>query len=623
MARTSLRVAAPQHHDRRPAWSRLDRDASNPPAAHVNGPCTPTRTVKCKMVSLDRTGLDSENRMDNELMKSLRVEVPTAWPNWQRRLLSAAQMADLARKLALGWFTTESIQALWSVGLLRADLIFSEIRLDLSGLECLPALSDSITYAYTDLRIVKPPPGGFGSSFAKMEQDFSALELRFHPDRVYVLHHINRTFGISIASTQFLSYEPGVENVARHELESLKRWSESDSICKCYDHWNNVAELTALAEPYTYGVVHYNDDPDTLTNLPKNNHFNRLALAFKKTELGSIHSMRQDLVHSANSMDDNRSIHVLLRCMKPVERQKLKGHLGCAVHFLAMAETLRRMAELVNDISLPEEDEIGSGQWFPGARKMIYGTERIFDARTRTLREFLNHLGLDFAIKVRCYVEGPTEYGALAHAFQDQSQIQLINLAGGFVERGGRGLAFSKSLEADKAAGIFSIILLDGDSSDNLRVVKKSAREERHFGLHYISNPDFELGNFSHDELVDIALQVPNIGESGEIYSPNFIEHIKRSTAKISSGKELFRILSENGITHFSKSELWGQHLMRWAIDHPNFPCDHPNQGEERPVFRAAKVAIRAQQATFSGSLARYKIDPDTGQTIPRTSGEN
>jgi hypothetical protein len=444
----------------------------------------------------------------------MRVEVALSWKQWLSRLVDAEHLANLARSMGLGWFSEEDIVGLWTIGLMRADLVSSIAPVDIPSLLPLDVFSDEGVFSYTDSRTIEHRSEGYGSSIGRTDLDARALNLKFHPYRLYALHHVARTLKIQTSNTQYLFNEEGVTRVVQHQLESAQRWTSSVEFGQRFDYWNRVCETAIIAEPFASEVAHMHAELPSIPSKSLNEYEQHVRQFLCELGQHQVRQMREDLAFAANTIDDNRTTHVLLRLMKPGVRSKLKGQLGCAMHFLAMAETIRRAAEAAFGVPLPEEDEIGLGQWFPGARRMLYGHDRVFDAPRRYLRDYLTLLGLDFGVKVRCYVEGATEYGALDHAVGNLDHVQLIDLQGKFAEKGGRGLAFAESLDADKQAGVFSVILLDGDRSDNFRLVQRAATEKRFTGSFFVASPDFEYGNFSATELIDVAVSLSHLNAS-------------------------------------------------------------------------------------------------------------
>lgn len=554
--------------------------------------------------------------MTASTLEQIREEVVLGFENWRRRLITPEALAKLAKELGLGWFTASDITGLWSIGLLRADLVISNVPMDNSGLSRLEGLIQPFEYAYCDRRRLEYRPEGYGSALQDHEKESLEESLAFHPFRIYVLHHIKRTLKIGTSNTQYLVYQPGILNIVQHLQEGAQHWTSSIEFGERFHYWNQVAETAAVVEPMTFDIV-FRDREAASIGTPAVGDF-ELALRdmFVSTGKLVLRQMISDLAFAAETLDENRSLYVLLRLMNWRERESLKGQLGCAMQFLAMAESIRRSAEQAFAEPWPEEDEIGPGQWFPGARKMLYGNERVFDAPRRDLRDYLNLLGLDFGVKVRCYVEGDTEFGALAHAAGSFDHVQFVNLSGSVAEKRGKGLAFVESLEADMNSGIFSVVVLDGDREEYLRMLRKAADEGRFHGRFFISQPDIECGNFSVSELIEIAIQ------EYQKNTPCAIDVNVASTAlltqasKVRNNGDLFALFKGHGLTHMRKSKSWGKTLMQLAITHPVFPEGDPRAGQKRPIVEAAELLIRMQDIGFFRSFAVERLDSSSGRTV-------
>ncbi len=554
--------------------------------------------------------------MTLEALPPLRAALIRSEPAWRGQLLSADSLAKRAEKLGVGSFRAEDILGLWKIGLLRADVVWSKTALDSEGLLRLGIVDSDDSLAYLDTRQLEHRSQGYGSSLECTAT--GGMVPAFHLYRLYVLHHVKRTLEIKTSCTQYLVYEPGVMTVTERLLVSKRSWTSSESFRDRFHYWNQVSEIAAVADAFAHDVVHGDESPLGVISLEKRSCENELISLFRALGKPAIHTIRHDLAFAAHWHDENRRIHVLLRLMKASQRNELRGRLGGAMLLLSMAESIRRLAEEVFKERLPEEDEIGGGTWFPGARKMCYGSDRVFDSPKLLLRDYLSQFGLDVGIKVRCYVEGDTEFGALFHATGQLGHVQIVNLRGVIGERGGRGLAFADSLAADKRSGLFSVVVLDGDRSDYLRSLRIAAKDERFHGRYFINEPDIEFQNFTLSELLAIALRMCDEYDDKVADPASVRSAILAQEGEIRSGDAFFAALRRLGLTKVRKSEGWGRALMEHAIESPDLPTDSDQNGELRRLFEIAKLLVHLKDVAFFNSLACERVDPSTGHVTWR-----
>lgn len=553
------------------------------------------------------------NIMDYSELDRQRCELAKTSELWQFDLMNPQKLVRFAKDRDVRIFNAGTIEALWHVGLLRADAVKTALKIDVPSLSLVAEKNGS--FFYCDTRSVPTRAEGYGGAFSKKQPELDDIELYFHPFRLYVLYHVHRVFGSNISSTQYLLKPEGFADLSRHEIELLDGWSSGEQCAERFEHWNRIAELAIVLEPTAYGSVFHSIRwrvPDTAESIEgKLDERRKEVKAFLSTiPSQEINKLRQDLCRDAELIDHNKMVHVLLRLMSRHERLKLRSSLGACMVILSMAEIIRRAAEEEKTEQLPEEDELGFGQWMKGARKTIYGSERILDASHEVRRDFLTSMGLDYGVKVRCYVEGDTEYGAMVSAVGDGAGIEFINLRGQVIERRGKGLSFLASLKNDMKSHVFSVVLLDGDNADNVRALKKAAKDGAFFGRFFIFSPDIELGNFSVDELVDVLLTLATRDQEKSPSRNEFLSQV--SAAK--SGKEFFAALTNTGLHNIDKSMDWGIALMSYAIPHPEFPQSHRLAGKMRPVIDAARLVVNARHAGYVRSLERFKVDSETGE---------
>jgi hypothetical protein len=440
--------------------------------------------------------------------------------------------------------------------------------------------------------------------------EYDSVELLFHPFRLYVLYHVDRIFGMLCpTSTQYLLNPEGILTVSKYKIDLLNRSTAEEEFAERFENWNRLAELAIVLEPTAYSAVfhvlrsRYPYTPETLDAKLQECRENIRSL-FSDFSVKDINKIRSKFCQAAELLDNNKMVHVLLRLMSQHERLKLRSTLGGSMQFLCMAEIIRRAAEDSLDQRLPEEDELGFGQWMPGARKTIYGTERILDSSWETRRDFLTSMGLDYGVKVRCYVEGDTEYGAFASAVGDAGGTEFINLRGHVVEKKGKGLSFAASLKNDQKSHIFSVVVMDQDREDHIRALNKAKDKEVFFGESFISSPDFEFANFTIDEMIDVLIELE--GDNIQIPARDEIFSILEQAQ---SGKQFFGFLKKNGLFQkVGKGEAWGKALMKYALQHQEFPQEHKKAGEIRPAIEVARLLIKARDAGYIRSVTAYKM---------------
>ncbi len=357
--------------------------------------------------------------MDYSGLNRQRCELVKASELWQFALMNPEKLVQFAKDRDVRIFNADTIKALWNVGLLRADAVKTAKKIEMPSLSFVAEENGS--FFYCDTRPVPARAEGYSGVFSKKPPELNGLELYFHPFRLYVLHHIHRVFGSNISSTQYLLNPEGLISLSGREIELLDSWSSSEQCAERFEHWNRIAELAIVLEPAAYGKVFHATKwrfPDTAETIEAKLIERRKEVkAFLSAVPGKeINKLRADLCRDAELIDRNKMVHVLLRLMSAHERLKLRSHLGACMVILSMAEIIRRAVEDAKAEQYPEEDELGFGQWMEGARKVVYGSARILEASHEVRRDFLTSMGLDYGVKVRCYVEGDTEYGAMVSA---------------------------------------------------------------------------------------------------------------------------------------------------------------------------------------------------------------
>jgi hypothetical protein len=548
------------------------------------------------------------------LLNEIRQKLAIMPQVWQHGLLTAAQLGRFASERGIRISNEETIRGLWQVGLLRADLVSSDGELSVPGLVAVAKVQDN---TYCDQRRVPHRPNGFGGALAESGGVLANAYPQFHPFRLYVLYHVERIFGSDTSCTQYLVWPEGLKSLAGRAIEDLNRWTAQSDSSDRFDYWNRVCELAIGFEPLAYQQIHR----EVRIRFPVTEESLSVHLAelrakasplIREMTTSEIRRVREDLGQTAQQIDANRELHVLLRLMSAHERRKLRSRIGSCMLLLEMAEVIRRPVEAELELTLPEEDQIGFGQWIEGARKEIYGTERVFDASTTILRDYLSSLGLDYGVKIRCYVEGDTEYGALSSAVGVAAGIELVNLRGQVVERRGKGLAFSDALRRNSVSHIFSAVVIDADREDYVRALRRVAESGEAFCPFFLLDPDFEFGNFTARELLAVALKLGRIDQR----VLDMTSGLEAQILATCSNKDFLRVIASVETARAAKDELWGAALMTHALEHPELPAEHGLAGQTRPIVEAARLLNRARSAGYLRSLVGAAVDPVTGRIV-------
>lgn len=533
-------------------------------------------------------------------------------PIWQMRLLDHRELSQFSKDRGFDFWPDHIIQ-LWQMKLLRADLVRSRRKLRWAGL-VLIGKDDYDRYIYADERRPQRHRQGWGHSRSKLKPLPTYIELVFHPFRYYVLINIKRIIQLSINPMQIFTIDK-YPTMLERETTNFQVWSASANFTNLIDRWNDLTAFAVSTEPITFTQIFGEVarpafiDENIFDSL-MDTHRKEMFKIYKSLDLDRINEARMELCISAELLDKNRNIHTMLRIAKNRSRLRIVGKIGGAIHLLLMAEMIRRAAEHAFKIELPEEDELGFASWIPGSKKEIYGSNCILNGDPNVKNEFLREFGLDYGVRLNWYVEGETEYGALHSIFEIyRSGVEVINLRGRVGKKG--FAAFRDGLQADKGRGIFSFVSLDGDRSDHLRTVRKAAIDDEICGEFFVSNPDFEFGNFTLEELEEILWQIAK--EKGADDKDR--QRLHQSIKNVTSGKELLteaqRALNE--LFNVSKGSLWGEHLMQFAWENPKLP-----DGSKRLIIKAVEKALRIDSYDYKMTLEKYRVDPDTGRLVER-----
>ncbi len=427
----------------------------------------------------------------------------------------------------------------------------------------------------------------------------------FHPFRIYPLQRLQADLR-RVAVGMHVSPE-SMDNDSNFELNELTR-----SISERSAEWNHHIDLLVLLEPaYWQGII---DRHSYLSRVSWEEYLDKQKV-YRAHVVELIRCMNpayweqvhESLRWAAEQLDPNGGLYLLLRLGSWDSRRRLKGHISGSVWLRQIAEVLRRaFEEEGEDIKWPEEDE-GFGQWFSDERRRLYGNDRPLDHPLESKPYVALEFGVFTGSVVRWYVEGDTEYFAVSAILPkaEKGGIELVNLRGSIEgERSNAPLRLADGLKQDCAQRRFSIISFDTDVKENVKVIRQQIDQDNVVGFIAANEPDFEFGNFSLSELVEIAARLDEeSGCSGDVLR-------NEDWSGITSGREFERRYTELSARkpRSLKGKEWGIALSRYAEQNPN----RSDTDEYRLLLLSIDAALQSRVANYDAQVKHFRFDPTT-----------
>lgn len=534
----------------------------------------------------------------------------------QLKLRDSQNLSQLSKENKSSDFSQKFILNLWQLGFLNADIVYSDKKLHIDGLFLVEKKGERFLYA--DERKITVKATDYSNAISSLEDIYHDVTPLFHPFRCYVLYHIYNKLKLIFSSEKTLLNAKDFDRLISLQIGSFNYWLSKEGMI-LLKYWNYITSIVVISEPSVHRSIYNKVACDILDNYKSI--LDRLKEIREETTnlfqtIGeeNIEYYRDEICTDAEIIDSNRNLHLIIRLMKSDERKKLKGHISSAVLFLAMAECLRRNLEFAFQKNYPEEDKCGFGEAFRDTKPLLQGSTRVLDGDRIVANQFLRRLGLDYGIRIKVYVEGNTEFEALNSEFSTNSSVSMINLRGQFKEKHGKGVSFRESLRNDIKSKIFSIILFDSDVSENYKAVQQAVKSNEICGMFFISKPDFELQNFSIDELIEIAFQLAE--KKGLKLS--ILGKLKKETKKAKSAKEFFKILQKQSpiFLSVSKGSEWGKALAeyaRWNLLGKEF-----GDKDDRLINQIIRIIYNGFHASYEVTKQQQKVDPISGKLIER-----
>jgi len=534
----------------------------------------------------------------------------------QLKLRDSQNLSQLSKENKSSDFSQKFILNLWQLGFLNADIVYSDKKLHIDGLFLVEKKGERFLYA--DERKITVKATDYSNAISSLEDIYHDVTPLFHPFRCYVLYHIYNKLKLIFSSEKTLLNAKDFDRLISLQIGSFNYWLSKEGMI-LLKYWNYITSIAVISEPSVHRSIYNKVTCDNLDNYKSI--LDRLKEIREETTnlfqtIGeeNIEYYRDEICTDAEIIDSNKNLHLIIRLMKSNERKELKGYISLAILFLEMAECLRRNLELAFQKEYPEENKCGFGGVSRDAKLLFQGSTRVLDGDRVAVNQFLRRFGLDYGIRINVYVEGDTEFEALNSEFSTNSSVSMINLRGQFKEKHGKGVSFRESLRNDIKSKIFSIILFDSDVSENYKAVQQAVKLNEICGMFFISKPDFELQNFSIDELIEIAFQLAE--KKGLKLS--ILGKLKKETKKAKSAKEFFKILQKQSpiFLSVSKGSEWGKALAeyaRWNLLGKEF-----GDKDDRLINQIIRIIYNGFHASYEVTKQQQKVDPISGKLIER-----
>lgn len=539
---------------------------------------------------------------------------------WQMDFLNADKLAEFSQKHGLSFFEKRDIIQLWQLGLLQADIIKCQQKIQHAGL-IEHGMDEDEEYIYSDERPIPSYSASWEEAVAKLEPLSPDIQLFFHPFRFYVLAEIEKMLSNHklVEKVQF-----PIKSYAVPDFSFFQLWANSNEFKEEIQQWNAVASLAIIAEPCFYGSIFHSLsasaplDFETLREYIAS-HWQDVAQCYQNVGIEHLKEAHHEICRVTRRLDPNSEVHTILRLGSGDLRLKLEGRLGGALHLRSIAEVIRRAAERALETLLPEEDERGFGEYPKDGKKDLYGSNRLLDGNRLIAQEFLRQQGLVYSLRLRWYVEGDSEWGALNAYFKEieATDIEIVNLRAHVAQKAGKGPSFRDSLRSDIYMQIFSFVSIDGDRTDFTSAVRKAAEDDEICGAFFISKQDFEFENFELRELEDILWAVATersgnmVNEEDHRKLHDAIQDARSGTELINKARKTLPLLAD-----LKKDANWGVRLMQYALEHPG------KQGMNRQVIEAIDYALYLVRTTrlenYEATRRYYQVDKNTGRLVLR-----
>ena len=431
----------------------------------------------------------------------------------------------------------------------------------------------------------------------------------FHPFRMYPIHIVTEACRLNITASSSIDRDSLNKFLAKASdfLPSLEKIAEIATLA------NEVANLAIILEPLYWPIITSRTSCGGFLRFEEHK---KLVESYKQKVLPLIKTLdsqewqkkHEKIRFRAAQLDDNGDLYILLRLSPWIKRERAKGKIAGAMWLRHMAEVLRRGFKDHTETIWLEEDQ-AFGQWAPGTRARIYGSEQPTEETIKARPHVAFEFGLHTSSTLRWYLEGETEYFAALYILPKAASggLELVNLKGAVGnERANATLRLADGLVQDKELRRFSFISFDMDVAANLKAIKRQVENGNVVGYINCNDPDFEFANFTLKELVEVAaIMDENQGANSEGLRTGDWRGIKSGR----QFEENYRNLSEIGQKGL-KGEQWGKALAEYALNNPYLDCEE----KKRPFLETVNYALQSRRVRYDFQRDNYFINPESFQ---------
>lgn len=444
--------------------------------------------------------------------------------------------------------------------------------------------------------------------FEIMDKDDKIRIINFHPFRVLTVQRIMETYDLKIAPTSVTA--PGYAEFVLSRQREIRDKYESPSFRQSIDSFNGIADLFILLEPLWWPLITNVSMGRKMITLHQEDQSAKGEFEAYQTSVyelltsigfESLSQLHSSLCRGAHLQDPNDELYLLIRSSHWHKRKDIKGKIGLAMWTRHVAELLRLSVKQAFGQELPSED-VSFGQWHEGAREFLYGANNpleTVDSRRVLRQRLVPSWGLSSGPRVRLYVEGETELAFYKHLLGASvgPEIEIINVKGQL-----NSLWLTEHLENDIESHRFSVIVLDTDSKDFVKAVSQMAAKDLIVGEVRTSSPDFEIANFSPEQLLR-ALNLYE-AESGFTFEDELSWDLFESAQ---SGKALTRIYSKLRKAPSFKGKNWGIALAQSILE--------IDSSESTETLDLCSNLLFAGQVDYVAQRFMFRVDPTTFET--------